>query len=46
MHDTHPAAGRLLRRGEALPPLKSARLLDQLRERIRCLHYIPRTKEA
>jgi integron integrase len=46
MHETHPAAGRLPRRGEALPPLKSARLLDQLRERIRALHYSLRTEEA
>ena len=30
----------------ALPPLKSARLLDQLRERIRLLHYSLRTEEA
>ncbi len=30
----------------ALPPLKSGRLLDQLRERIRLLHYSLRTEEA
>ena len=30
----------------ALPPLKSVRLLDQLRERIRLLHYSLRTEEA
>jgi integron integrase len=30
----------------ALPPLKSVRLLDQLRERIRLLHYSRRTEEA
>ncbi len=29
-----------------LPPLKSVRLLDQLRERIRLLHYSLRTEEA
>jgi Phage integrase, N-terminal SAM-like domain len=29
-----------------LPPLKSTRLLDQLRERIRTLHYSLRTEEA
>lgn len=34
--------------GEALslPPLQSARLLDQLRERIRLLHYSGRTEEV
>lgn len=46
MHDPHPAAGRPPRRGEALPSLKSTRLLDQLRERIRALHYSLRTEEA
>lgn len=46
MHETHPAAGRPPRRGEALPPLKSTRLLDQLRERIRALQYSLRTEEA
>lgn len=30
----------------ALPPLQSPRLLDQLRERIRYLHYSRRTEEA
>ena len=30
----------------ALPPLKSVRLLDQLRERIRFLHYSLRTEQA
>jgi hypothetical protein len=30
----------------ALPPLKSVRLLDQVRERIRLLHYSLRTEEA
>jgi site-specific recombinase XerD len=30
----------------ALPPLQSARLLDQLRERVRLLHYSRRTEEA
>ena len=29
-----------------MPPLKSVRLLDQLRERIRLLHYSMRTEEA
>ena len=29
-----------------LPPLKSARLLDQLRERVRYLHYSLRTEQA
>jgi Phage integrase, N-terminal SAM-like domain len=29
-----------------LPPLKSVRLLDQLRERIRLLHYSLRVEEA
>lgn len=33
-------------RGVALPPLKSTQLLDQLRERIRALHYSLRTEEA
>jgi len=31
---------------EPLPPLKSAKVLDQLRERIRYLHYSIRTEEA
>jgi integron integrase len=31
---------------ELLPPLKSAKVLDQLRERIRYLHYSIRTEEA
>ena len=29
-----------------MPPLQSARILDQLRERIRYLHYSLRTEEA
>lgn len=29
-----------------LPPLQSKRLLDQLRERIRFLHYSLRTEDA
>ena len=29
-----------------MPPLQSARVLDQLRERIRYLHYSLRTEEA
>jgi hypothetical protein len=43
------APGRLALRpvdpGVALPPLKSVRQLDQLRERIRLLHYSLRTEE-
>ena len=31
---------------QVLPPLRSARLLDQLRERIRLLHYSRRAEEA
>jgi len=31
---------------QPLPPLKSAKVLDQLRERIRYLHYSIRTEEA
>lgn len=31
---------------QPLPPLRSGRLLDQLRERIRTLHYSPRTEQA
>jgi len=42
----HPVAGRPQRRGAVLPPLKSTRLLDQSRERIRTLHYSLRTEEA
>ncbi|RQP23403.1 integron integrase [Piscinibacter terrae] len=30
----------------ALPPLQATRLLDQLRERVRYLHYSPRTEQA
>lgn len=44
------APGRMAPRpvdpGVALTPLKSVRLLDQLRERIRLLHYSLRTEEA
>ena len=29
-----------------LPPLKSARLLDQVRERVRYLHYSMRTEQS
>ena len=32
--------------GAALPPLRATRLLDQVRERVRGLHYSPRTEEA
>ena len=32
--------------GPPLPALQSSRLLDQVRERIRCLHYSIRTEEA
>ena len=31
---------------EALPPLRATRLLDQVRERVRSLHYSLRTEEA
>ncbi|WP_219851889.1 phage integrase N-terminal SAM-like domain-containing protein [Methylibium rhizosphaerae] len=30
----------------ALPPLRSAKVLDQLRERVRYLHYSPRTEKS
>lgn len=43
------ASSRALRRrpsAPALPPLRSPKLLDQLRERIRLLHYSQRTEEA
>lgn len=30
----------------SLPPLRSAKVLDQLRERIRYLHYSLRTEQA
>ena len=38
----------IARRGDvlSLPPLQSSRLLDQLRERIRLLHYSRRTEEV
>src|SRR4051812_21381743 len=32
--------------GRNLPPLRASRLLDQVRERVRYLHYIIRTDEA
>ena len=32
--------------GKHLPPLQAARILDQLRERIRYMHYSLRTEEA
>lgn len=38
--------GRSAQASSALPPLRSVRILDQLRERIRLLHYSPRTEEA
>jgi integrase len=38
-----PVAVRL---GAPLPPLKAARLLDQVRERVRYLHYSIRTEQA
>lgn len=45
-----PVPGRAVLRPSdahaARPPLKSVRLLDQLRERIRLLHYSLRTEEA
>ena len=31
--------------GSSLPALQSSRLLDQVRERIRCLHYSIRTEQ-
>ena len=34
------------RRSQALPPLRSERLLDQVRERVRYLHYSIRTEQA
>ena len=34
------------RRSRALPPLRSERLLDQVRERVRYLHYSIRTEQA
>jgi integron integrase len=40
-----PVSPRALPAGP-LPPLKSTRLLDQLRERIRTLHYSLRTEQA
>src|SRR5689334_3623418 len=42
-----PAARRFLRPPAApLPPLQSVKVLDQLRERIRYLHYSRRTEDA
>lgn len=41
-----PASLRPVDPAVALPPLTSVRLLDQLRERIRLLHYSLRTEEA
>lgn len=38
--------GRLALGGVALAPLRSVRILDQLRERIRMLHYSRRTEQA
>lgn len=38
MHRHHNAA-----KVAAAPPMESQRLLDQVRERIRYLHYIPKT---
>jgi len=35
-----------VRRGGELPPLKASRLLEQVRERVRYLHYSLRTEEA
>lgn len=37
---------RPLRLVAPMPPLKAPRLLDQVRERIRYLHYIQRTEDA
>lgn len=42
----HPAAMRPLPGRPPHPPLRATRLLDQVRERIRYLHYSLRTEEA
>jgi len=42
----HPAAGRSRCRGAVLPPLKSTRLPNPSRKRIRTLHHSLRTEEA
>ena len=45
--EARPVARGLLRPPPAqLPPLQSVKLLDQVRERIRYLHYSRRTEEA
>ncbi len=47
--DSRPTAPRASLRpsaDNALPPLKAGKLLDQLRERIRMLHYSLRTEQA
>lgn len=41
-----PAAVRPSPAAQPLPALRSARLFDRLRERIRLLHYSRRTEEA
>ncbi len=46
MDSTNRAALRPGSAPQVLPPLKSLRLLDQVRERIRLLHYSRRTEEA
>lgn len=43
---SRPATVRPPPAGVALAPLRSTRILDQLRERIRLLHYSKRTEEA
>lgn len=43
--DTQEVQGQVLH-PVALPPLRSVKLLDQLRERIRYLHYSHRTEDA
>lgn len=46
MLDSSTTRARPPARPPRLPPLQSDRLLDQLRERIRFLHYSPRTEQA
>ena len=41
-----PFARHAPRRSPILPPLRAERLLDQVRERVRYLHYSLRTEEA
>ena len=51
MPQTHPGSAQpraTLRpvKADALPPLRAPRLLDQVRERVRYLHYSRRTEQA